>query len=99
MVGIIKGQTNALCGVIHCNFKRFFQALTAKVRTHHGRRKNITGTVDATYPETVVVSTEKGVRAEKIANALGLKHYMYNKEKNTGSAITIVIGNDFIGKE
>ena len=61
--------------------------------------KNVTGTVDATYPETVVVSKIKGDQAQKVADAMNLDYYRYNPDKNTGSAITIIVGEDFAGRE
>jgi len=74
-------------------------SLKEKLKDYGFTIKNVTGTLDATYPETLVVSREKSARAEKIADALELGYYRHNEKKSIGSAITIVIGEDFIGKE
>jgi len=74
-------------------------ALKEDLRDYGFNIKNVTGTADATYPETLVVSKLKGDRAEKVADALDLDYYRYNPDKNTGSAITIIVGKNFLGKE
>jgi len=61
--------------------------------------KNVTGTKDSTYPTTTVVSKVKNKRAELVARALELDFYMYNAGKETGSAITIIVGEDFVKEE
>jgi len=53
---------------------------------------SVTSVEDATYDETVVVASSRGLAARSVANILGLSEYIHNSRKKEGSDITIVLG-------
>ena len=56
---------------------------------------NISDAGSTVYPETVVVSKGRNNRAASIARMLGLKSYMNNSKKESGSDITIILGKGY----
>ena len=81
------------------NGKADISLLKKELRKFGFNIKNVTGTKDSTYPATTVVSKVKNQRAELVAESIGLDFYMHNPEKDTGSAITIIVGEDFVEEE
>ena len=56
--------------------------------------KSIVSTNDNSYADTVVVSRRKNAKAGSVAALCNLNEYVYNKDKNTGSDITVILGED-----
>lgn len=56
--------------------------------------KNISETEDAVNIDSTVVSKFKNNRAASVAAICGCSNYVYNKSKNTGSDVTVIIGKD-----
>lgn len=114
IIGMNSEKVSALVGEVENSFLNRFIAvdivdatdgeadistLKKELKKYGFNIKNVTGTKDSTYPTTTVVSKVKNKRAELVARALELDFYMYNAGKETGSAITIIVGEDFVKEE
>jgi len=68
-------------------------AIKKKFKTYGYNVMSVTAAPEASYTSTVVVSNSEDSTAAEVAQAMGLKEYILNPVKDSGSDITIILGN------
>ncbi len=68
------------------------QEIKDKIKKYGFNVKSVVATESGTHAETVVVSRKKNAKASAVAAICGLNEYIHNDDKNTGSDITIILG-------